>query len=71
MKIVVDAFWDDEAGVWVATARNEIGIATEAATIEQLQQRLAAIVPDLLGEDHRGPFEIELIATSHQTVAAA
>ena len=71
MKIVIDAFWDDEAGVWVAAARNEIGIATEAATIEQLQQRLAAIVPDLLGEHHQGPFEIELIATSHQTVAAA
>ena len=29
------------------------------------------IVPDLLGDEHQGPFEIELIARSHQTVAAA
>lgn len=70
MKIVVDAFWDDEAKVWVALARDGIGIATEAQTMEQLQQRLAVIVPDLLSDDHNGPFEIELIARSHQTVAA-
>lgn len=70
MKVVIDAFWDDEAKVWVATARDGIGIATEAETMELLQQRLASIVPDLLAEDHQGPFEIELIARSYQTVAA-
>jgi hypothetical protein len=70
MKIVVDAFWDDEAKVWVASSREKIGLATEADTIEALQRKLAVIVPDLLGEDHEGPFEIELIARSHQTVAA-
>jgi len=71
MKIVVDAFWDDEAHVWVALARDKIGLATEADTIENLQRRLAILVPDLLGDEHQGPFEIELIARSHQTVAAA
>jgi hypothetical protein len=71
MNIVVDAFWDDETKVWVAAARDEIGIATEAETMEALQQKLATMVPDMLGDDHRGPFEIELIARSHQTVAAA
>jgi hypothetical protein len=71
MKILVEAFWDDEAKVWVASAREKIGLATEADTIEELQRRLAIIVPDLLSDDHEGPFEIELIARSHQTVAAA
>ena len=71
MRIVVDAFWDDEVNVWVASARDGIGIATEADTIENLQRRLAILVPDLLGDEHKGPFEIELIARSHQTVAAA
>lgn len=70
MKIVVDAFWDDEAKVWVAASREKIGLATEADTIEALQRRLAIMVPDLLGDNHEGPFEIELIARSHQTVAA-
>jgi hypothetical protein len=71
MKVVIDASWDDDAKVWVAYARGDIGIATEAETMELLQQRLAVVVPDLLGDDHEGPFEIELIARSHQTVAAA
>lgn len=70
MKIVIDAFWDDEAKVWVATARGGVGVATEADTMELLQRRLAVIVPDLLSDEHQGPFEIELIARSHQTVAA-
>jgi hypothetical protein len=70
MKVVVDASWDDEAKVWVASSRENIGLATEAGTIELLQNKLAILVPDLLGEDHEGPFEIELIARSHQTVAA-
>jgi hypothetical protein len=71
MKVVIDASWDDDVKVWVAYARGDIGIATEAETMELLQQRLAVVVPDLLGDDHEGPFEIELIARSHQTVAAA
>ena len=59
MKIIVDAFWDDEAKVWVAQARDEdLGLVTEADTIEHLQSKLAQIVPDLL-EHERGPFEID------------
>ncbi len=71
MKVVVDAFWDDEAHVWVASTSQNIGLFTEAATIEELQHKLSVMVPDLLSEDHEGPFEIELIARSMQTVAAA
>jgi len=70
MKIRVEAVWDDEASVWVATAAGDIGLVTEADTIEDLRQRLAIIVPDLIGDDHQGPYEIELIARSHQTIAA-
>src|SRR5207253_733640 len=53
----------------VASSREGIGLATEADTIELLQHKLAVLVPDL-SDDHEGPFEIELIARSHQTVAA-
>ena len=69
MKVTIEANWDDEAAVWVAVARDDIGLVTEAATIEELQRKLAILVPDLLGgEDSQ--FEIDLIARSHQTVAA-
>ena len=70
MKTVVEAFWDEEARVWVASSRDEIGLVTEADTIEELQRKLAVIIPDLLGDDRTGSFEIDLIARSHQTVAA-
>lgn len=70
MKIVVDAFWDEAAKVWVASARDaEIGLVTEADTIEQLQRKLALMVPDLLGDD-RAPFQVELVTRSIVHIAA-
>jgi hypothetical protein len=70
MKIAIDAFRDDEAGVWVATARDPgLGLVTEAETIEDLQRKLAAMIPDLL-DDRPGPYEIELFTRSLQVVAA-
>lgn len=70
MKILVEAFWDEEAGVWSASAVGDIGLVTEADTIENLQRKLVPMVRDLLGDDHSGPFEIELVARSFQTIAA-
>ena len=69
MKIIVDAFWDEDAAVWVASSRNDIGLVTEAATIEELHQKLSTMIPDLLAP-RPGPFEVELVARSHQTIAA-
>jgi hypothetical protein len=68
-KIVVDAFWDDEARVWVASARGEVGLVTEAPTIEALQARIADLLPDLL-DGHPGSYEVELISRSSQVIAA-
>lgn len=68
-KIVVDAFWDDEARVWVASSRGELGLVTEARTIEDLQARIADLLPDLL-DGHPGSYEVELISRSSQVIAA-
>jgi len=68
MKIAVDARWDDEAKMWVAAARGDIGLATEAPTLEALRRRIALVVPDLLQGEADGPFEIELIAGQAPTV---
>lgn len=70
MRIVVEAFWDDEAGVWVASSAGDLGLVTEADTIEELQRKLAAMVPDLLDGRASDPVEIELVARSLQTIAA-
>lgn len=70
MKIVVDANWDEEAKVWTAVARGDVGLVTEASTIEALERKIALVVPDLLLGDANGPFEIELIAKRTRTIAA-
>jgi predicted RNase H-like HicB family nuclease len=44
----VEADWDPEASVWVATSEDVPGLATEAATIEALMERLRGMVPELL-----------------------
>ena len=45
---IVDAVWDTEAAVWVATSDEVLGLATEAPTIEQLMQKLRFIIPELI-----------------------
>jgi hypothetical protein len=64
MKIVVRAFWDDEARVWVAVADGELGLVTEAKTIEELSRKLPVMAKDLLEGDHQGPIDIELLTTT-------
>jgi len=44
----VQADWDPEANVWVATSDDAAGLATEAATMEELTVRLRALIPELL-----------------------
>ena len=46
--IKVDAFWDEEAKVWVASSKDVPGLTTEADTMEHLMQKLKIIIPELL-----------------------
>ncbi|QLE57509.1 DUF1902 domain-containing protein [Nostoc sp. TCL26-01] len=44
----VQAFWDTDAEVWVATSDDVPGLITEASTIEILTQKLRDIIPELI-----------------------
>jgi len=62
----VQALWDGEAGVWVAESDDVTGLATEAATLEELLAKLAVMVPELLEENGVAlelPVELRLEAT--------
>lgn len=48
VMISVDAFWDAEAAVWVATSEDVPGLATEAETIEALMEKLRKMIPELI-----------------------
>ena len=48
LKLIVRAFWDHEAGVWVAESEDVPGLATEAPTMEELISKLKVMIPELL-----------------------
>ena len=45
---VIRAFWDGEAGVWVAQCDDVPGLVAEAATPAELEAKLTTLVPELL-----------------------
>ena len=60
---LVRAEWDPDARVWVADSDDVPGLVTEADTIEQLMDRLQALVPELLElngvrDDQHAPIEL-------------
>jgi len=44
----VNADWDPQARVWVATSDDVPGLATEAPTVEVLAEKLRVMIPELL-----------------------
>jgi len=48
MTYTIQAQWDPEADVWLATSDQVPGLAIEAKTMEELVERLRAVVPELL-----------------------
>lgn len=45
---IVNALWDPDAGVWVATSEDIAGLVTEAKTFEALLKKLRALIPQLM-----------------------
>ena len=50
-KLLVIAQWDNEVGVWVATSDDIPGLVTEAASLDELLERVLAVVPELLEDN--------------------
>lgn len=67
----VRADWDPEAEVWVAVSDDVPGLATEAATLEALTEKLRILIPELLEANHRqtGGFggELSFEIVGHRT----
>jgi hypothetical protein len=49
--LLVRAFWDDTAGVWVATSDDVPGLVTEAHTFEALRGKVLSLVPELMADN--------------------
>ena len=73
----VNAEWDDEASVWVASSDDVPGLATGADTVEELIAKLKIIIPELLEENgllpagvKDVPFSLKAERTEHAQHAA-
>lgn len=49
----IRADWDSEVNVWVAVSDEVPGLATEAATLEALAEKLRILIPELLEANQR------------------
>ena len=73
----VNAEWDGEASVWVASSDDVPGLATGADTVEELIAKLKIIIPELLEENgllpagvKEVPFSLTAERTEHTQHAA-
>ena len=73
----VEAFWDSEAGVWVAESEDVPGLVTEADTIEALTAKLREMIPELLlvnnivAAEYAGNIAFELVSHRQESIQVA
>jgi predicted RNase H-like HicB family nuclease len=73
----VNALWDDEASVWVATSDDVLGLATEAESLEALRQKLRQMLPELLMLNHvlaenlTGTISLRLVTQQQELIEVA
>jgi hypothetical protein len=48
-SITIDARWDAEASVWIATSNDLAGLVVEADTWPAMIEEVRLVLPDLLG----------------------
>lgn len=76
-KFQIQAFWDSEAQVWVATSDDIPGLATEASTLEFLTQKLRDMIPELvtlnkiLPTNYVGSISFDLISYRQELIDVA
>ncbi len=74
MKCIVEAFWDEEAKVWVATSDDVPGLATEADNLDILTSKLKVMIPELMIANHiipnnyTGQINLELITRRQELI---
>ena len=74
-RYLVNAEWDADASVWVATSDDVPGLVTESDTLEALQSKVQIMVPELLEANGCLPTDkiihVELLARRFSTTNLA
>lgn len=69
--LIIRAFWDEEAQVWVATSDDVPGLITEAHTYNILVEKLKVMVPELLSENGRLDAEVVRFTIKSESTSTA
>jgi hypothetical protein len=73
-RVSVKAHWDEDAKVWWSESDDDPGLCVEASTFEELEKRLAELVPELLilndiiKESDNKPIRFCVLAEKYSTV---
>ena len=74
-RYTVTCHWDQEARVWYVAETDVPGLATESATVEEMEEKLLRMVPELLAlNETPGPSEpvsFELITRKDELAQCA
>jgi hypothetical protein len=71
LSITINARWDDEAAVWLATSPDVAGLVVEAPTWPEMIEEVRLVLPDLLavsGTESEG-LSLTFKAEEHLEVA--
>ena len=71
-EIHIDARWDDEVRVWIATSEDAPGLVVEAASWQTMIDEARIVLPDLLEMDSDTARNVSLTfkAETHLDLAA-
>jgi hypothetical protein len=61
----IEAFWDQEAQVWVAESSDILGLLTEADNLDRLAHKLKQMITELLAANH------QMLIESNKNIAVA
>ena len=53
----IEAFWDQEAQVWVVESSDILGLVTEADNLDHLTNKLKQMISELLAANHQIAIE--------------
>jgi uncharacterized protein DUF1902 len=72
-SITIDARWDAEASVWIATSQGVAGLAVEADTWPAVTEEVRLVLPDLLelSGEKSDNLSLTFKAEEHLEVASA
>jgi predicted RNase H-like HicB family nuclease len=64
---MINAEWDQDAGVWIATSQDVPGLCAQASNLEELVEVVKALVPELLEANQAlpaesGPIPLDILA---------